>query len=185
MPNGDLVEFITKHPGADRLRLVGVSAVGFDPCLPPHQLSDAAAGLDFLHSRNVIHGDLKGVRDCLKLNLMSVLTRVKSNILVDATVRARIADFGHAVDSQNLDSVRCILGELGRASQWTAPEILSEEGTFSKEADVFSFAMVMIEVRCECVIPVEPQFIVIPYHHRDLPALFHSIIVYLKRLWRQ
>jgi len=151
----------------------------------PHQLSDAAAGLDFLHSRNVVHGDLKGVRDRLKLSLTTVLTRVKSNILVDATVRARIADFGHAVDSQNLDSMRCVLEELGRASQWTAPEILSEEGTFSKAADVFSFAMVMIEVRCEWVVPVEPQFTVILYHHRDLPARFHSIIVYLKRLWRQ
>jgi serine/threonine protein kinase len=29
-----------------------------------HQLSDVAEGLHFLHSRNIVHGDLKGVRDC-------------------------------------------------------------------------------------------------------------------------
>jgi len=31
--------------------------------------------------------------------------------------------------------------------RWTAPEILHEFGTYSKEADIFAFAMVMIEVR--------------------------------------
>jgi len=30
---------------------------------PRHQLSDVAGGLCFLHSRNIVHGDLKGVRD--------------------------------------------------------------------------------------------------------------------------
>ena len=30
--------------------------------LPVHQLSDAAGGLNYLHSCNVIHGGLKGVR---------------------------------------------------------------------------------------------------------------------------
>jgi len=34
--------------------------------LIPHQLSDVAAGLHFLHSLSVVHGNLKGVRDCPK-----------------------------------------------------------------------------------------------------------------------
>jgi hypothetical protein len=34
----------------------------------------------------------------------------------------------------------------GHTARWTAPEILGEEGGVSKEADVFAFAMVMIEV---------------------------------------
>ena len=33
---------------------------------------------------------------------------------------------------------------------YTAPEILNGSGVFSKEADVFSFAMVMAEVRRRC-----------------------------------
>ena len=31
MPGGDLIEYIKKHPDADRLGLVGVDSVVFDP----------------------------------------------------------------------------------------------------------------------------------------------------------
>ena len=31
-----------------------------------HKLSDVAKGLCYLHSHNVVHGDLKGVRGCSK-----------------------------------------------------------------------------------------------------------------------
>ena len=49
--------------------------------------------------------------------------------------------------TQDLDSVRTPAGDHGRTVRWTAPEILNEQGTYSEEADIFSFAMVMIEVR--------------------------------------
>ena len=84
-----------------------------------------------------------------------VLTRAKSNVLVDATMRARITDFGPATAAQNLHSIRSASEGHGRAAQWIAPEILSEGRTFSKEADIFSFAMVMIEVSYEWVVLVE------------------------------
>jgi len=150
----------------------------------PHQLSDVAAGLHFLHSLNVVHGNLKGVRECLKPRFVTILTRAKSNVLVDATIRARITDFGPATATRNLDFIRSASEGHGRAAQWTAPEILSEKGTPSKEADVFSFAMVMIEVGYEWVV-VELWFTVIPYCHRDLPARLHLIIVHPKWLWRK
>ena len=35
----------------------------------------------------------------------------------------------------------------GHTVRWTVPEILNEEGIYGKEADIFSFAMVMIMVR--------------------------------------
>ena len=72
----------------------------------------------------------------------------QSNILVDGTGHAMIMDCGLAVVTQNLDSIRGAPDEHGDNVRWIAPEILANQGTFSKAADVFSFAMVVIEVRC-------------------------------------
>jgi len=76
-----------------------------------------------------------------------ILTPNQSNILVDTTGRAMITGCGLAVVTQSMDSVRGSPDEHGGSTRWIAPEILANRGTFSKEADVFSFAMVMIEVR--------------------------------------
>jgi serine/threonine protein kinase len=61
---------------------------------------------------------------------------------MDDSGSARITDFGLAQD---------IVGEVSMAeaqsARWTAPEVLAEKGKPSKEADVFSLAMVMVEVR--------------------------------------
>ena len=72
------------------------------------------------------------------------------NILVDTTGHAMITDCGLAIVTQNLDSIRGAPDEYGHSTRWIAPEILDNDnrGTFSREADVFSFAMVTIEVRC-------------------------------------
>ncbi|KAF9789491.1 kinase-like protein, partial [Thelephora terrestris] len=110
---GNVREYIGKYPNANRRDLA----------------CDIAEGLYYLHSRNVVHCNLKG-----------------PNILVGATGRARITDFGLAAVTQNLDSLLYTSGEPAHNHQWTAPEILIGEGSYSKEADVFSFAMVMIEL---------------------------------------
>ena len=75
-----------------------------------------------------------------------ILIPNQQNILVDITSRARITDCGLSVVTRNLDSVRSAPDEHEHSTRWTAPEILGNRGTFSKEADVFSFAMVMIVV---------------------------------------
>ena len=72
---------------------------------------------------------------------------LQPNILVDDAGCARITDFGLARVTQNLDLIRSASDERGHTARWTAPEILNEQGSHSKEADVFSFAMVMVEVR--------------------------------------
>jgi serine/threonine protein kinase len=59
----------------------------------------------------------------------------------------RIADFGFATVTQNLESVENNTALAGYTLQWTAPEILSGESLSSQKGDIFSFAMVMIEVR--------------------------------------
>jgi len=116
---------------------------------PPHayshrQLCDVAKGLEYLHTCDVIHGDLKGVSGS-KHPFTAVLTLDQKNVLVDDSGHARIADFGLATVARNMDSMRTA-SQCGGFSRWTAPEVLNGELP-SKEMDIFSFAMVMIEVR--------------------------------------
>lgn len=63
--------------------------------------------------------------------------------MVDASERACITDFGLA---RNQGASEETTTSGGGTARWTAPEILQGQGSVSKEADVFSFAMVMIEV---------------------------------------
>ena len=93
----------------------------------------------------MIHGDLKGVCGRSNSSLTNALTRAQPNVLMDDSGNARIADFGFTTVTLNLDSVRSIQCQRGFTPRWTAPEVL-DEGPHSKEADIFSFAMVMIEV---------------------------------------
>ena len=83
------------------------------------------------------------------LNLVLTLTRVQSNILVDAAGHARITDFRLATVAQNLHSLRSAPDDQDHIhiARWTAPEILNEQETYNKGVDVFSFAMVTIEAR--------------------------------------
>ena len=70
------------------------------------------------------------------------------NILVDVVdniPHARIADFGIAIVTKNLDSIRPPTRQEVHTPRWSAPEILREQNP-SKESDIYSFAMVMIEV---------------------------------------
>jgi serine/threonine protein kinase len=113
---------------------------------PSFQLSDVAKGLCYLHSCNIIHGDLKGVCGHSEYHFATVLTPRKPNILVNDFGHALITDFGLAAVARNLDSILSAPPQCGHTKRWAAPEIL-DEGPNSKEADVFAFAMVMIEVR--------------------------------------
>ena len=184
VPGGDLTEHIKKYPSADRLSIVGVlyPRPFSVPRLLPHQISDIAEGLRFLHSRNVVHGDLRGVRDCSGPCFTTVLTYVQQNIFMDASGHARITDFCLATVAQNLDSMRRASGGSGHTARWTAPEILNEDGTRSKEADIFSFAMVMIEVRQTGYLR-RTWLTTSSYYPRYSPAQFRSTIAHPQWLW--
>jgi serine/threonine protein kinase len=63
MDLGNINEFVKKYDGVNRVQLVSHRAVsGRDRCDRSIQLVDAATGLEYMHSSNVVHGDLKGVR---------------------------------------------------------------------------------------------------------------------------
>ena len=73
------------------------------------------------------------------------------NILVEVVhgiPHARIADFGIAIVTKNLDSVRPDTRQEVHTPRWSAPEIFLGKNP-SKESDVYSFAMVAIEVHRE------------------------------------
>jgi serine/threonine protein kinase len=65
---------------------------------------------------------------------------------VDDFGHAHIANISFATVAQNPDSVQSASGHRGYTARWAAPEVLEGE-RYCKEADVFAFAMVMIEVR--------------------------------------
>ena len=107
------------------------------------------------------------MRDCSRSYFADMLRSSQSNILVNTAGHARITNFGLAVVvapdpysirnssgtvtvtvTDDLDSIRNASDEHRDSARWIAPEILDGRGTYSKEADVFSFAMVTVEVRC-------------------------------------
>ena len=62
MAGGELSTYIGAHPCANRVGLVSPVSGMVEHELTLDQLSDVAVGLKFLHSRGIVHGDLKGVR---------------------------------------------------------------------------------------------------------------------------
>lgn len=65
-------------------------------------------------------------------------------MLVDGVGCARLADFGLAAVVPDFGSAGTI--EDGHAVRWAAPEILTKGRSVSRESDIYSFAMVVIEV---------------------------------------
>jgi len=110
-----------------------------------YKLCGVATGLKYLHSNDVVHGNLGPVCGGSSVGFTIGLTCVQPNILVDDSGRVRITDFGLATMPRGPNSQRAFVDD--QTVPWTAPEILNDRGTYSKEADVFSFAMVMVEVR--------------------------------------
>ncbi|KAI0938532.1 hypothetical protein AcW1_001757 [Taiwanofungus camphoratus] len=121
MPNGCITAFLIDNPHEFRLAL----------------LVDTARGLEYLHSRGVVHGDLKG-----------------ANILINADRRACLTDFGLTAVTYDPDTVNAMstTSTVNGSTRWMAPEILYpeqaglEKARSSLESDIYSLAMVVWEV---------------------------------------
>ncbi|KAJ7926699.1 hypothetical protein B0H13DRAFT_1972234 [Mycena leptocephala] len=95
-------------------------------------LFQVAQGLEYLHSGNIVHGDLRG-----------------ANILIDQDQSARIADFGLSVSLDKWSADESSI--LGGSMRWMAPELLDPtpaERRFerTRASDIYAFGCVCLEL---------------------------------------
>ncbi|KAJ3574249.1 hypothetical protein NP233_g1899 [Leucocoprinus birnbaumii] len=114
MKYGDLLQYLKTLPKSPRTPLI----------------LDIIRGLRYLHSVDIIHGDLKA-----------------SNVLISREGHAMLADFGvsHIIMTMGTTTTRGFTS----TANWTAPELLLEEDETepmaTKESDVWSFACTCYE----------------------------------------
>ncbi|CAE6492338.1 unnamed protein product [Rhizoctonia solani] len=127
MDNGNLHEYLREYPTADRHQL----------CL------HIASGLDYMHGRSTIHGDLKA-----------------ANVLVSSAGVAKISDFDFSIMSE-VDNLVFTESSNSRAGsvRWAAPEILfSETPKRTKQSDVYALGMVGLLNNMDTILIDVPLF---------------------------
>jgi serine/threonine protein kinase len=87
-------------------------------------LIDAAKGMNYLHSRGVIHRDLK-----------------PRNLLVSKDWVCKVADFGASTVLAPVEKTMTFTG----TPAYMAPEVLSDS-RYSEKADVYAFGVILMEV---------------------------------------
>lgn len=130
---------------------------------------DVARGLQFLHSYNIIHRDLKSL-----------------NLLMTAEGRVKLADFGI---SRPNDQSKLMTGCCG-TYQWMAPEVLTSM-RYSLSADVYSFGVIIWEI-CEGAAPFKnlapPQIPLAVVQERKRPLISpetpHPLRHLIQRCWQ-
>ena len=151
MSDGDLLQFLAKYPGANRVAIVSVHAVyrGQHAESVPKMIG-VADGLSYLHSCDVIHGDLKGVNHIRRTGSILLMLIRQMNILFDSTGVPQITDFALASIDCNPNTNVASTPTYGYSLRWAAPEMLearNEDRRATKMSDVYAFAMVVIEVK--------------------------------------
>ncbi|KAF0700120.1 Aste57867_9351 [Aphanomyces stellatus] len=92
---------------------------------PFHRIAvDSARGICYLHSKTIIHRDLKS-----------------SNILISPTYTAKICDLGM---SKSMEELKANEKQVG-TPLWTAPEVVTG-GHFSLKSDVYAFGIILTEL---------------------------------------
>jgi len=98
-------------------------------------LVDVAKGLKYLHSLDVVHGNLKGTDVLINENGVACITDYGLASIANETILESTSDVGTYLNPR-----------------WTAPELLDPDNSevqtiiASKASDIYSYAMVMIEV---------------------------------------
>lgn len=151
--NGNIIQYLESHPGGSRSSLVSIHpnlvySVSSDQFL---KLLQVTKGLQYLHSLDIIHGNLKGVSEPAPPQVRLELTdSIQANVLISKSGKAQICDYGLSpIISNPIFTIARISGVPG-SFRWLAPEIIdppnNKPRTASKPADIFAFAMLAMEV---------------------------------------
>ncbi|QRW23085.1 kinase domain protein [Rhizoctonia solani] len=110
--NGNMPHYLSRNPTVNRCELS----------------KSICAGVLYLHSMDIVHGDLKG-----------------ANVLIDRNGAPRLTDFGCASFlSTTLHFTQTNTGP-SYSVRWTAPEILRGKTGHTKEGDIYALGMTILE----------------------------------------
>lgn len=118
------------------------------------QLLGITRGLNYLHSNEVVHGDLKGVSGAFNRSIVAadILGFLQPNVLIDVQGNPLLADFGLSSITKNVTSVNASTPHGGATIRWAAPELLDaishtgRKQRHTAESDIYALSMVVIEV---------------------------------------
>jgi serine/threonine protein kinase len=153
MPDGDLLQYLQKIPGANRAEIVRIHVGRAGECTEFDFQDDWNRRGAFLPPLQRCHSRRHEGGEALRLGRCRLLTVIRQeNILFDSAGTPRIADFGISSITFNPISNNASTPYHGYSIRWAAPEILEapndESRRPTKMSDVYAFGMVVVEVRC-------------------------------------
>jgi len=123
--NGPYVYLVTEYvPGGDLRRYLKNPEVEIGWKLRVQIAADVARAMAFLHSKKIMHRDLKS-----------------KNLLVDTNWKIKICDFGFARTYMKGKRPYTLCG----TEDWMAPEIITGQD-YDEKVDLFSFGIVLCEI---------------------------------------
>ncbi|EDQ98384.1 uncharacterized protein LACBIDRAFT_336006 [Laccaria bicolor S238N-H82] len=160
MENGNITEYLKRHPLANRLLLIW----------------DIILGIQFLHQNQVIHGDLKGLNVLVNRSGRSCLADFGLANLVDEDILrwTSIQSTGH---------------QSGGTLRWQAPELINPPSDESAKAtpasDIYSFACVCYEFPRDCTVMMKVLEGSRPPRPADTSTLSDEIWKLIEMCWNQ
>ncbi|KAJ3767719.1 kinase-like domain-containing protein [Lentinula raphanica] len=130
MRNGSLPEYLKRleWDGGMNMGISMVSEVYGDSSVPDLLgfMVEIAAAMEYMHSMEIVHGDLKG-----------------ANVLLDNNLRCVLTDFGHSKHESDISYKN---DKHAHGLRWQSPELMAGRSLISKENDVYAFAITCVEI---------------------------------------